>query len=915
MGQTGARPGRRPGTARPGRGHGPWGRAVLGLVVLWLGLGLGLGLAQESAESRLFEAAVRGFQTGAYSWAEAEFGRFVEQYPASPLLAEALLYQARAALEQQKSQVAIQLLSTNLARAGALADAYRYWLGKAYLDSANYPAAAAAFNQLIREQPQSPRLLEASYGEAVARFKLRDWPQVIALLQPPDSVFQTAARARPNDEVVVRGQLLLAEALLEAQQFDAANQALQPLANRDLLPEYKWRLAYLQCRLRAAADRPEAALQLTSNLVALAAATGQPSFLAESYALQGDIQHRLGLLEAARASYTNNLAPSIPAERRREALLKIIGLALAQDKLTEAVQGLATFLAQFPQDAGSDLALLTLGEVHLKYYLSQMQPGAPAAPTNELLATTNALETALGHFDKLLATFTNSPLQGKAHLNRGWCLWLQGRIADSAAAFQAAAQTLPLSEDQAVARFKLADAQTLQKDYTNALANYRKLISEHGALPRVRSELVELALYQTLRVSLELGDLKAATEALEQLLRDYPAGPLTDRGVLWVSQRRTQAGQAAEARALLNRFLQLAPQSPLRAEVELALARTHAAERDWAGAIASYQQWLGRHTTNAHRPEVLFSLAWAHYQAGQTSNAFNLFTNFLAQFPTHRLAPQAQYWLGDFYYGQKDFVNAQKNYQRVFENTNWVPGALAYQARLMAGRAAFARQVWKDAGDHFWAIVSANDTNCPPDLVAEAYFALGDTRLQEDPNPAQPVNRFEQARLAFERIPQLFPTSRLVPLAWGRIGDCYLQQAAAQDTKYYDNALDAYRKVLQPELKADLSTRCQAEMGLGLVLERQAALKKPPERLTLLRTALDHYLNIVFGRNLAPGEQLDPVWFKEASLAAARLAEELQQWDLAAKLYDNLAAALPALRRSLDKKIEQVRQRRAASAN
>jgi len=45
------------------------------------------------------------------------------------------------------------------------------------------------------------------------------------------------------------------------------------------------------------------------------------------------------------------------------------------------------------------------------------------------------------------------------------------------------------------------------------------------------------------------------------------------------------------------------------------------------------------------------------------------------------------------------------------------------------------------------------------------------------------------------------------------------------------------------------------------------------------------------------------------------LAEELQQWDLAANLYDNLATALPALRRSLDKKIEQVRQRRAASVN
>lgn len=888
---------------------------VLGSLGVWLALAARLSMAQDTAESRHFQAAVRGFQTGAYAWAEAEFARFVEQFPASPLLAEAVLYQARAALEQQKLEAGIQLLTTNLARAGTLADAYRYWLGKAYLDSANYPTAAAAFAQLIRDFPQSPRLLEASYGEALARFKLKEWPQVIALLQQPDGTFQTAVRARPNDELAVRGQFLLAEALLETRQFEAAEQALQPLAGRELLPEYKWRLAYVRCRLRLAADRPQAALALTSNLVALAIATGQPGFVAESYALQGDIQQRLGLLEQARASYTNNLAPTMPADRQREALLKILSLALAQDQLPEAVQGLEAFRAQFPQDTGSDLALLTLGEVHLKLHLAQTQAGTNAIPTNGLVSGTNALEVALGHFDKLLATFTNSPLLGKAHLNRGWCLWLQGRIADSALAFQAAAQTLPFSEDQALARFKLAEAQFRQKDYTNALANYRRLIREHGTLPRVRTDLAELALYQALRLSLDVGDLAAATEALQQLLRDYPTGALTDRAVLWLGQARTQAGQPAEARALFTRFLEQAPQSSLRAEVELALARSYVAERDWTRAIASYEQWLGRHATNGRRAEAVFSLAWAHYQAGQGSNALNRFTNFLAEFPTHRLAPAAQYWLGDFYYAQQDFVNAQKNYQRVFENTNWPASPLSYQARLMAGRAAFARQVWKDAGDHFWAVISANDTNCPAEWVAEAYFALGDTRLEEEADPAQPANRFEQARLAFERIPQLFPNSPLVPRAWGRIGDCYLQQAAlSQDSKYYELAREAYSKVLAPELKADLSARCQAEMGLGLVLERQAALKKPADRPALLRAALDHYLNIVFGRNLADGEALDPVWVKEAGLAAARLAEELQQRDLAAKLYGNLAAALPPLRPSLDKKLERVRQPQPSAA-
>src|SRR5204863_6427272 len=53
------------------------------------------------------------------------------------------------------------------------------------------------------------------------------------------------------------------------------------------------------------------------------------------------------------------------------------------------------------------------------------------------------------------------------------------------------------------------------------------------------------------------------------------------------------------------------------------------------------------------------------------------------------------------------------------------------------------------------------------------------------------------------------------------------------------------------------------------------------DRTNLLSEALRHYFYVVEGKNLRGNEQADPFWVKEAAVAAARLAEELQQWDVA----------------------------------
>ena len=73
-------------------------------------------------------------------------------------------------------------------------------------------------------------------------------------------------------------------------------------------------------------------MQSTTNLLALAANAAQTNLLAESAAFQAGLLERLGQTNEAIAAYQKNLAEGIPAERQRQALLKITELSLAQDQ-------------------------------------------------------------------------------------------------------------------------------------------------------------------------------------------------------------------------------------------------------------------------------------------------------------------------------------------------------------------------------------------------------------------------------------------------------------------------------------------------------------------------------------------------------------------------------------------------------
>ncbi|MBU5635955.1 tol-pal system protein YbgF [Geomonas sp. Red69] len=67
-------------------------------------------------------------------------------------------------------------------------------------------------------------------------------------------------------------------------------------------------------------------------------------------------------------------------------------------------------------------------------------------------------------------------------------------------------------------------------------------------------------------------------------------------------------------------------------------------------------------------PEQLYQQGQDALKAGQGAKAREFFASFLVQYPKHSLAANAQYWIGESYYQEKNYEQAVLEFQEVIKN-------------------------------------------------------------------------------------------------------------------------------------------------------------------------------------------------------------------------------------------------------
>jgi TolA-binding protein len=858
------------------------------LILFALVLGGGpLLAANPSREQRAYDAAILDFQREMWSRADTGFDQFLKKYRESTNAPMAVLLQAQAQIKQGKFSAAVGLLTDTNHLAGAqmagLADQYARWTGEAQFMSGRFAEAAETFARAAKDFPQSPTALGMIVSAAAAREKLADWPKLDALLEEEDGIFQRAARTDPDNEQVAGGRLLLARSKTAQTNFPAALAVLNQLNPKTLTPDQEWNRSQLFYGIMLATGDLDATLVATTNL--MTAAKKDPMRLANAAAAHALALEKKNLLTEAGVAWAENLKVAVPPENQRQAILKIVELSAAQNKFSDAAAALEIFLAQSPGSPATDLALLTAGEMHLKDFLL-------SGSTN---AATNRLALAQAKFDQFLGVFTNSPLAGKAYLDRGWCRWLAGKFSESAPDFRGATQGTLSVPDLAVARFKLGDALFFQRDFTAARENYQLVLDSFSGDAEVMKSLGGRALYQILRASIELKDVTGVETALRGLLEKYPDGEVAAGGLLMAGEGFSDFNSPSAAREVLLKFAGQFPESPLKPAADFAVARTFEREQNWPEAIARHEDWLQNNPTNDLLPQVDYALSRVFFQAGDEASAFAGFTNFVAQFPTNELAPVAQWWLADHFFRAGNFIGAETNYDNVFQTPAWKNSPLIYPARLMAGRAAMGRQGFPDAKRYLHDLIS--DTNCPADLAVQARFAYGAVLMQMPPaDTTNLLANYAAATNIFAQILAICPTNDAAMRAWGEVGDCDLQLGD------YPSATNAYAQVFSTNSPADISMRSRAQVGLGIVLEKMAAQVSGVDQTNLLSQALDNYLAVFDGNNRRD-EEKDSYWTKIAGLRAAPLVGLLNDIKVEINFYESLLTALPQLKDVVENKI------------
>ena len=870
-------------------------RLILGLWVLSL-LCVTQSRAQTS-EASAFSVASKAFQDRFYERSDKELGEFLVRYANSTHAPEAQLLQAQARHQLRLFDAAFDLLNRGLPKAGSWADQYLLWMGEIQMARGDYEGAAANYGRLCRDYPLSPLRLGASYGQALAQYRKNDLPAAMDLLRNSQGEFQRISQGLTNDTVAM-GYLLLGRIAVTQNDPQQAQKGLQPLSTWKLSANLDWERYDLLARAELAAGQASSALPFTTNALSAAESSQSPTMKADTLALRGEIFRRLGRLNEALATY-DSVAQStnMPAKQQRQAALQGAELLLSQGKSAEAVARIEGFLATRPQEEGADLLHLKSGEL-------QLDAWRIGSDKTQLALLTKAR----AHFDAILQQMTNSTLIGKAFLGKGWTYWedsglpLVSRMSEAQKAFQSAAERLIRSEDQALARYKVADTLFQQAQFASAVTNYQQVINQFGDLPGARSNLLAQAGHQIVRSLIVLGDIDEARVTMEDLVKNHPKSLQSDEAWLAVAQQMLETEAFAEGRQLLDKFIINRPESPLRTLAELSRARSLAFDNRWAEGAVELGKWALAHTNHPALGDAQFDRAWMTFRGGDETNSFQMFTNFLGKYPMHSLAPMAQNWVADFYYNREQWGAAEQNYQRVFQTTNEIANGLGYQARLMAARTAILRQGYSDARGYLTNLLG--DANCPTNLAPEAWFMLGDVIIEQRiVNSTNSLNNYIEALNAFAMITKQYAGHRLEPIAYGKSGDCYFQ-LASQFPEYYSKATNAYVKVLEFST-APVAARNQAEFGLALVLEKLSETSTATLRTALLKASLDRLLNIVYAKD-SEGHASDPYWMKRAGLAAGRISELLNNKAATTALYQRLSDDLPSLRATWESKIRSV---------
>lgn len=638
--------------------------------------------------------------------AVALYLKIATDHPQHELAAQALYNAAFGALE-------LGNYDEGLKHADAFLKAYpshrlvpdvQYVAAECQLQHGEHADAEKRYAELAKSSPDHPDHETWLVRQGLAIYLQKRYSDAVATLEP------IVAKLK-NADSRAQAQFVLGVSHFYLDQFDRAVPALQAALKAD--PKWKQAdetLLYLARALRKQ-DKTAEAIKTISQLIA---DWPHSRLLDQAHYRYGEFAYAAGDYKTALAEYDAVAATAADSPFVPYALYGKGWTQLKNKSYAEAIETFQAMLKSHPQHALVADAHLALGMClrqtgkldeaiqEIDLFLSGQRDAANKA---DALYERGLAEVALKHFGKAAETFQEvlktNPQYAAADKIVYELAWAYKSVPDdakkkeAAAAFAQLAGKYPDSPLAAEANFHVGESHYEKGAYDEAAKAYT--VAKQKSPP---GELREKATY---KLGWSLFQSKKYEEALAQFgeqATDQPQGPLAADALF----------MKAECLFRLDKFQEALPVYLATQNVKLAspvsqvLALLHGGQcalqaEKWDQAITWLSQIPEKHADSPYLPEAYCELGRAKQNSGKEADAMQDYEK-AATLSRGEAGARARFMLGELTFGQKNFAEAYRQFQRVmfgYGGDSATPEVKKWQAKAGFEAARCAEVQVKDA--------------------------------------------------------------------------------------------------------------------------------------------------------------------------------------------------------------------------
>ena len=783
------------------------------------------------AQADLYDDAVRADQEGIPEVSIQKLRIYLASSGTQHATAAGLLL-AKCLLSTDQPAAALQVLDSEALKSS---DGQKL-RAEAFLRSGQWAEAETTWTEILNNLGPDETGVEARLGLAEAQQKLGATREALQTLEPLIQD-QPAASNRSGSGALgdARPFLMAAELALQLADFSGARSLLAKVSHPEGLQAAQKEALSGQLAL----DTGDLDTAQKSFQKALASDTGQGSRvktiaqlgLANTYLARKEYEEAETIVEKMIGEQTQN-------ENLPDLFQALYSIYLLEQ--TPALTDLVRWSQEDPKQVGSDrpvLAQFYLGKLELKI----------GSHTNGL----NLLK-------QFIAQHTTHPLAAAAVIALAQELAADGSYAQT---IEIAKQWLATNEkatpvDQAGVQDVLAGALVQGRDLASAFDLYTQL-------GRERSPNQARFLYNAAICALRLGNENQYRQSLEALTRLPNTQP--ERAALAFESGMLEARTGSnQAERNLRQFLSDFPGDRHAPRTHLALAEIAFKESPPdRNRITTELTQVATEDPATQEEKARLEFFAAADDSNQAATAIShLAQDFLQRYPHSRYRPEIRIKLGEVYFRQNDYPNAQTQFELVSEEDPDSP--LLETALFLAGEAA-RKSMNSSSMDH------------AVELFEEVYKINGPlryrARLEQALTKRQALQDKEAIVLLNDLVNQTIPIDIRCE-AMDAKGDAEFTLGAKDESGYHD-AIKTFDSLARLD-------------GAPAVCRQSALYKKAKcyEKIGQWDDALAAYYDVLSIDYGTPGE----IWYFRAGFDAAQILESEKSWASAAAIYQKLAA-------------------------